>query len=243
MHLDEESIFRWKFFREIAQKYLELFVTRATILVLNIKWHDKLREFWKIDSLFADSLCRDVTPSMLLSFYSICAIFVMWKERKWTKRGRDLSHWWPQKWPLRRVEEVALLLQTVLFRLFLTIGLYDTLCPNNPFFQQFLSQIHKLNAVLYQNRQFPASFSLFSTFQYLTVDWVWTAGTWNWMRLLYQLSHNHCPLFPVFSISIFLFQTSVQCDQIVRFIALWASFQSLWQQLFYPNHPHFWQFL
>ena len=30
-----------------------------------------------------------------------------------------------------------------------------------------------------------------------------------------------------------------QCDQIGRFIALWATFQSLWQQLFCPNHPHF----
>ena len=31
-----------------------------------------------------------------------------------------------------------------------------------------------------------------------------------------------------------------QRDQIGRFIALWATFQSLWQQLFYPNCPHFW---
>ena len=30
-----------------------------------------------------------------------------------------------------------------------------------------------------------------------------------------------------------------QCDQIGRFIALWETFQSLWQQLFYPNCPHF----
>ena len=30
-----------------------------------------------------------------------------------------------------------------------------------------------------------------------------------------------------------------QCDQIGRFIALWATFQSLWQQLFCPNRPHF----
>ena len=31
----------------------------------------------------------------------------------------------------------------------------------------------------------------------------------------------------------------LQRDQIGRFIALWASFQSLWQQLFCPNCPHF----
>ena len=28
---------------------------------------------------------------------------------------------------------------------------------------------------------------------------------------------------------------STQCDQIGRFIALWANFQSLWQQLICPN--------
>ena len=31
---------------------------------------------------------------------------------------------------------------------------------------------------------------------------------------------------------------SNQCDQIGRFIGLWATFQSLWQQLVCPNHPH-----
>ena len=31
--------------------------------------------------------------------------------------------------------------------------------------------------------------------------------------------------------------TTVQCDLIGQFIALWATFQSLWQQLFYPNRP------
>ena len=29
-----------------------------------------------------------------------------------------------------------------------------------------------------------------------------------------------------------------QCDQIGQFIRLWATFQSLWQQLVYPNLPH-----
>ena len=29
-----------------------------------------------------------------------------------------------------------------------------------------------------------------------------------------------------------------QCDQIERFFALWATIQSRWQQLFYPNCPH-----
>ena len=29
-----------------------------------------------------------------------------------------------------------------------------------------------------------------------------------------------------------------QCAQIVQFIGLWADFQSLWQQLVYPNVPH-----
>ena len=30
-----------------------------------------------------------------------------------------------------------------------------------------------------------------------------------------------------------------QCDQTGQFIALWTIFQSLWQQLFCPNQPHF----
>ena len=34
-----------------------------------------------------------------------------------------------------------------------------------------------------------------------------------------------------------------QCDQIRWFIALWATFQSLWQQLICPNCPHFRGFL
>ena len=34
-----------------------------------------------------------------------------------------------------------------------------------------------------------------------------------------------------------------QCDQIWQFIELWATFQSLWKQLFCPNRPHFQYFL
>ena len=34
-----------------------------------------------------------------------------------------------------------------------------------------------------------------------------------------------------------------QCDQIGQFIALWATFQSLWQQLFCSNSLHFWAIL
>ena len=30
-----------------------------------------------------------------------------------------------------------------------------------------------------------------------------------------------------------------QCDQIGRFISLWATFQSQWQQFYCPNCPHF----
>ena len=30
----------------------------------------------------------------------------------------------------------------------------------------------------------------------------------------------------------------IQCDQIGRFIARWATFHSLWQQLIFPNLPH-----
>ena len=33
--------------------------------------------------------------------------------------------------------------------------------------------------------------------------------------------------------------TYKQCDQIKQLIALWATFQSLWQQLFCPNFRHF----
>ena len=35
-----------------------------------------------------------------------------------------------------------------------------------------------------------------------------------------------------------LILTSDQCEQIGRFIALWATFQSRWQQLFCLNCPH-----
>ena len=35
---------------------------------------------------------------------------------------------------------------------------------------------------------------------------------------------------------------SSQCEQIVRFIALWTTFQSLWQQLICPFCTHFRQF-
>ena len=34
------------------------------------------------------------------------------------------------------------------------------------------------------------------------------------------------------------FSSSDQCDQIGRFIGLWATFKSLWQQLICPNLPH-----
>ena len=34
-----------------------------------------------------------------------------------------------------------------------------------------------------------------------------------------------------------------QCDKIGRFIAPWVTFQSLWQQLFCSNRPHFRPFL
>ena len=34
-------------------------------------------------------------------------------------------------------------------------------------------------------------------------------------------------------------QNTAQCDQIGRFVALWVTFQSLCQQLFCPNRPHF----
>ena len=36
----------------------------------------------------------------------------------------------------------------------------------------------------------------------------------------------------------FYFMGCVQCDQIGQFIGLWATFQSLWKQLFCPNFPH-----
>ena len=39
-----------------------------------------------------------------------------------------------------------------------------------------------------------------------------------------------------------LIQDGKQCDQIGLIIELWATFQSMWQQLFCPNHPHFCNF-
>ena len=57
---------------------------------------------------------------------------------------------------------------------------------------------------LKKNWPIPASFSLFSSFQYswqkifninFWDDWIRTADLWSWKQLLYQLSHNHCPFF------------------------------------------------
>ena len=50
-------------------------------------------------------------------------------------------------------------------------------------------------------KKFPAPFSLFSSF--LLVDkifWIWTVDLWCWKRLLYQLSHNHCPMLDFLSL-------------------------------------------
>ena len=84
------------------------------------------------------------------------------------------------------------------------------------------------------------SFSSFSSFRYsrhrqcvgnikLADYWIRIVDLWFWKRLHYQLSHNHCTFF----ISLF------HCDQIERFIGLWASFQSLWQQFNLPKFPTF----
>ena len=60
-------------------------------------------------------------------------------------------------------------------------------------------------SLCFLNGRFPASFSLFSSFQcswqnnkYVRYksfanDWIWTADLWCRKRLLYQLSHNNCP--------------------------------------------------
>ena len=51
----------------------------------------------------------------------------------------------------------------------------------------------------YKNGPFPASSSLFPSFQYsfeyinFADDWIWTTDLWCRKRPLYQLSHNHCP--------------------------------------------------
>ena len=55
----------------------------------------------------------------------------------------------------------------------------------------------------------------------------------NWLRW-FRLS---------ISLDIASWLVDSQCDQIGRFIALWPTFQSQWQQLFCPNCPHFRQFL
>ena len=44
-----------------------------------------------------------------------------------------------------------------------------------------------------KNGPFPASFFFISVF--FANDWIRTTDLWNWKRLLYQLSHNHCPDF------------------------------------------------
>ena len=47
----------------------------------------------------------------------------------------------------------------------------------------------------FKNGPFPASFSLFSSFQdswQFAYDWIRTVDLWNWKEPLYQLRHNHC---------------------------------------------------
>ena len=60
--------------------------------------------------------------------------------------------------------------------------------------------------------------------------------------LQYQKSYLNCAThffnFPPVSKSL-LEVPQEQCDQIGRFFALWATFQSLWQQLVCPNLQHY----
>ena len=57
---------------------------------------------------------------------------------------------------------------------------------------------------------------------------------------------NVIPFFTIISLLLFnnfyakLMSKLSQCDQIGPFIGLWATFQSLWQQLICPNLPHSW---
>ena len=48
--------------------------------------------------------------------------------------------------------------------------------------------------------------------------------------------------FTIGSLIIGMVKGQNQCDQIGRFIALWATFLSLWQQLFWPSCPYIRQF-
>ena len=56
-------------------------------------------------------------------------------------------------------------------------------------------------------------------------------------RLAQKIKINYLPNFKMAGMH------NEQCDQIGRFIAFWATFPSLWQQLFCPNRPHFRQVL
>ena len=72
-------------------------------------------------------------------------------------------------------------------------------------------------------------------------------GYLNWMGFLYVASvPKNSTSRPIVTTFFQLLEDKVrckQCDQIGWFIVLWATFQRLWQQLFWPNHPHFRQFL
>ena len=45
-------------------------------------------------------------------------------------------------------------------------------------------------------------------------------------------------ILPTYNKKLLINVTYTQCDQIERFIGLWATFHSLWQQLVCPNLPH-----
>ena len=64
-----------------------------------------------------------------------------------------------------------------------------------------------------------------------------------WWKHFNEIFRFKCYSWPLSSYCVqILFNTTTvdwnQCDQIGRFIGLWAIFQSLWQQLNCPNLPH-----
>ena len=81
-------------------------------------------------------------------------------------------------------------------------------------------------SLCFLNGPFTASFSLFSSFQQLTVNmfiinftigWIRTTDLWYWKRPLCQLSHNQCPQR---SLSFSLIRTLFLCLSLVRSLSI-----------------------
>ena len=114
-----------------------------------------------------------------------------------------------------------------------------------------VSQVFKNNQKLHRKKQFLKlkTFSFISVFIKQTIPFLRQINVKNVIPFSIRCRYSNPRPFKHESSSITtrpglppknsrLLVTYKQCDQIWRFIGLWATFQSLWQQLIWPNISH-----